>query len=147
MRGALCILVALLLAAPAQASEERPTRSELEAELMCPTCGTPLDQSNAPAAQRIKAFVDRRIAAGDTKSEIKEKLVAQFGTEVLAAPPKEGFNLLAWALPLGGVVLGAAAAAAAVWRWKRSGDREPARDEPLDPELERRLDAELGRLD
>src|SRR5581483_12051119 len=103
MRSRMLLAVAgaglLLLAvhpAPAAASERHPTLNELEGEVMCPTCHTTLDQSSAPAARRIEAFIRRRIAAGDTKSEIKAKLVAQFGPSILAAPPKHGFNLIVW---------------------------------------------------
>ena len=92
-----------MLAAPALASERHPTLGELEGEVMCPTCKTTLDQSTAPIADRIRQFISARIAAGDTKSEIKAKLVAQFGPAVLAEPSKHGFNLLAWVLPFVGL--------------------------------------------
>jgi cytochrome c-type biogenesis protein CcmH len=145
-------LLALLFAVPAAASEEHPTLPELEREVICPTCHTLLELSNAPIANRMRAFISARIAAGDTKSEIKEKLVAQFGEAVLAAPPKRGFNLLAWMLPLAGVGIGAAALALLARRWRRA--RAPAAVDPssngrapLDPELERRLDEELARFD
>jgi cytochrome c-type biogenesis protein CcmH len=145
-------LVALAFAVPAAASEEHPTLPELEREVICPTCHTLLELSNAPIANRMRAFINARIAAGDTKSEIKEKLVAQFGEAVLAAPPKRGFNLLAWTLPLAGLGIGAAALALLARRWRRT--RAPAVVDsssngraPIDPELERRLDEELARFD
>jgi cytochrome c-type biogenesis protein CcmH len=148
-------LVSLVLGAPALASESRPTRAELEAELICPTCQGPLDQSDAPIAQRMKSFIAARIAAGDTKSEIKAALVAQFGEGVLAAPPKRGFNLLAWLLPLVGVAGGAAVLGVLAWRWSRRSARpDPAGAKPswngqraLEPELERRVDDALARFE
>ena len=51
----------------------------------------------------MKQFVRTRIAAGDTKSEIKDQLIAQFGKGVLAAPEQSGFDLLAWVLPIAGL--------------------------------------------
>ena len=57
---------------------------------MCPTCGTPLDMSDAPAANRIKVFIVQRIAAGDTRRD-RDKLVAHFGSGV--ARPSEGVRL------------------------------------------------------
>ena len=152
---AVAVLVALVAVAPAAASEESPTQAELEAEIVCPVC-TPatLDQSNAPAAQQMKRFIARRIAAGDTKSEIKRKLVANYGRRVLATPPKEGFDLLAWVLPLAGVGAAAAVVGAAAWRWSRGRASETADPDPasngrvtLDPEAERRLDEALARFD
>jgi cytochrome c-type biogenesis protein CcmH len=144
------ILVALVFAAPAAASERHPTLGELEGEVMCPTCKTTLDQSNAPIADRIRQFISARIVAGDTKSEIKHKLVLQFGPAVLAEPSKSGFNLLAWVLPFVALGLGAAVLAWLVWRWSRRRVAEApvtAANAPLDPELERRLDDELARFD
>ena len=152
-RLAALVTVALVLAAPAVASESKPTAAELESELVCPVCETTLDTSDAPIARRMKAFIRARIAAGDTKSEIKAKLVDQFGESVLAAPPKSGFNLLAWVLPLAGIVIAAGVVGLLAYRWSRSRKGEEA-GEPsangrfsLDPELERRLDEELARYD
>ena len=87
--------------------------------VMCPTCGTTLELSNAPAANQIREFVRVRIAAGDTKSEIEDKLVAEFGRGVLASPPKEGFDLLAWVLPLLALAVGAGVIGFLVVRWSR----------------------------
>jgi cytochrome c-type biogenesis protein CcmH len=120
----LVLALALVGAAPARASEERPTQAELEGELVCPTCHTTLDQSNAPVALRMKAFIQERIAAGDSKSEIKEQLVAQFGKGVLAAPEREGFDLLAWILPIAALLVAAGAVTALLWRWTRRADED-----------------------
>src|SRR5579864_3607243 len=81
---------------PALAATARPSLTELEGELMCPTCHTTLDQSDAAIARRIEAFIRVRIAAGDTKQQIIDKLVAQFGPAILAEPTHKGFDLLAW---------------------------------------------------
>jgi cytochrome c-type biogenesis protein CcmH len=143
-------LAALVLAAPAAASEEKPTAAELESELVCPVCDTTLDTSNAPVALRMKAFIRERIAAGDTKSEIKASLVDQFGPAVLAVPPKKGFELVAWLLPLAGLLTGAVVVGALAWRWsRRRGVEDGTGDgaEPIDPALERRLDDELARFE
>jgi len=143
-------VLALALAGPAAASESKPTPAELESELVCPVCETTLDTSDAPAARRIKAYIRVRIAAGDTKSEIKAKLVDQFGPTILAVPPRKGFDWLAWLLPIAGLVGGAILVGGLAWHWSRRGEDEtPPPDglEPLDPELERRLDAELARFE
>jgi cytochrome c-type biogenesis protein CcmH len=154
VRLAALVLAALLLAAPAAASERHPSQGELESELMCPICqGETLAQSDSPAAQRIKAYIARRITAGATRSEIKDELVAQWGQRILAAPPRHGFDLLAWVLPLVGLIGAAGVLGFLAWRWTRA--REPAPvprqwaldGHPLDPEEERRLDDELRRFD
>ncbi|MDX6467002.1 MAG: cytochrome c-type biosis protein CcmH [Gaiellaceae bacterium] len=117
---------------------------------MCPTCHTTLDQSDAPAAQRIKAFIQKRIDQCATADQIKSELVTQqgFGAAILAAPPHKGFDLLAWWLPLGGVIAGAAVLAFGVWRWSRTreSDSEDG-DSELDANDEQRLDELLAHLD
>ena len=144
-------LAALALATPAVASEQRPTLPELEGQLMCPICeGETLAQSSSPAAQRIKVEIQQRIAAGDTRSQIKNRLVAEWGTRILAAPPRHGFDLLAWLLPIVGALGAAAVLGVVAWRWTR--EREPAAKwtltaRPLGPEDERRVDEELRRFD
>jgi cytochrome c-type biogenesis protein CcmH len=124
VRALALVLLALAFVPTALASESHPTQGELEAELVCPTCKTTLDQSNAPVALRMKRFIAARIAAGDSKSEIKDQLVAQFGRGVLAAPEKEGFDLLAWIVPLAGLAAGAVAISLLLWRWTRRVDEE-----------------------
>jgi cytochrome c-type biogenesis protein CcmH len=146
-RVALILFVLALATAPAAfGSESRPTLAELEGEVMCPVCGTTLDQSNAPAAMQIKRVITARIAAGDTKSEIKDRLVAEYGDAILAAPPKEGLGLLAWWLPIVGIVAAAALVGLGALRWARAREPAPA-GARLDPALERRVDDELRRYD
>ncbi len=142
MRPLVVVVAALVLAAPAPAA---PNPAELESELVCPVCETTLDQSDAPVARRMKTYLRERIAAGATEQQIKDELVEQFGPAVLAEPAKEGFDLLAWMLPLAAVAIGAAGVGVLAWRWSRP--REPVVEEPLDPELERRLDEELARFE
>jgi cytochrome c-type biogenesis protein CcmH len=147
IRLALVWAAALLLAVPvARASEQHPTQAELEGEVMCPVCGTTLDQSGSPAAQQIKRVIARRIAAGDSKSEIKDRLVANYGDSILAAPPHHGFGLLAWWLPIGGIAAAAVLVGLGAWRWSRARE-PPPRPIQLDPALERQLDDELRRFE
>jgi cytochrome c-type biogenesis protein CcmH len=141
-------VVALALAGPAAAC---PSLPDLEGKFICPTCKTTLDQSDAPAARQIKAYLAQRVAACAPESQIRAELVAQFGTQVLAAPPRKGFHWLAWLLPLIGLLVAAAVISVLVWRWSSSKPPELAADSngraPLDPELERRLDRELAKFD
>lgn len=140
------VLVALLFVPAARASERHPTLAELEGEVMCPVCETTLDQSSSPAALQIKRVIATRIAAGDTKTQIKDRLVAEYGDAILAAPPHKGFGLVAWWLPVAGIVVAAVVVGIGAWRWARS--REPAPvGPPLDPSSERRLDDELRRFE
>jgi cytochrome c-type biogenesis protein CcmH len=140
------VVAALALAGPAAAcAHPRTSLTYLEGQVMCPTCHTTLDQSESAAALRIERYIQRRIDQCATAEQIKSELVANFGAGILAAPPHKGFDLLAWWLPIGGIVLAAIVLAIGVWRWSRG--RPPDDEPPLDEDTERRLDELLAHLD
>ncbi|MDQ6915429.1 MAG: cytochrome c-type biogenesis protein CcmH, partial [Actinomycetota bacterium] len=100
----LAAIVALLAAAaPAQG---KVSFNDVEDEVMCVVCGTPLNLSESPQADRERAYIHKLIAQGDSKQQIKDALVAQYGPAVLALPKGEGFDVAAYAVPIG--VVGAA---------------------------------------
>ena len=151
LRFVVVVVAALVFAGPAAAcAHPRTSLNYLQGQVMCPTCHTTLDMSDSQAAQQIKGFIAKKIAACWTAKQIESALVANYGQEILAAPSHKGFDLLAWWLPIVGVLAGALVLAFGVWRWsRRRGPEEP--DEPagsgLDEETERRLDDLLTRFD
>jgi cytochrome c-type biogenesis protein CcmH len=142
------VVAALAFGAPAAAAacaHPRTSLAYLEGQVMCPTCHTTLDQSDSAAARQIEGFISQKIAKCWTAPQIESALVANYGQGILAAPSHKGFDLLAWWLPLGGILVAAAAIGAGFWRWSRARDPEPP--ERLDPELERRVDEALAGFD
>jgi cytochrome c-type biogenesis protein CcmH len=143
-------LAALVLAAPAAACKPRASQAYLETRLVCITCHTTLDESSSTFAVEMKTEIARQIKACRTNQQIIDSMVGEFGPAVLSTPQTHGFDLVAWVLPLGGILLGAAALAFGARRWQAA--REPAgidtaHSSGLDPEDERRVDEELGRFD
>jgi cytochrome c-type biogenesis protein CcmH/NrfF len=150
VRFAAVVVAALALAGPAAAcAHPRTSLAYLEGQVMCPTCHTTLDQSNSAAALQIERFISQRIAQCATAHQIESELVANYGPVILAAPPHKGFDLLAWWLPIVGVLAGALVLAVGVWRWsrRRGPESEEPEDSGLDEETERRLDDLLARFD
>ncbi len=146
MRGAALILALLaLVALPAAAGAV--TVSEVAREVRCPTCNTPLDVSNSPAASDMKRYIAERIDRGWEKQRIIDGLVAEFGEGVLATPPKSGFDLIAWLVPGLAVLAGIVGIGLLAWTWSR---RRPAAAGPDAPpptaEEARRLEDELRRM-
>jgi cytochrome c-type biogenesis protein CcmH len=147
------VVAALALAAPAAACTPKTSLASLENQVMCPVCqGETIAQSDSEAAAQLKRLIARRVRQCASAAEIKRELVAQYGPQILAAPPRHGFGWLAWLLPSIGLVVAAGAMALLARRWSRRGPDEPAgvpavAGPPLDPEAERRLDDELRRFD
>ena len=145
--GALVLLAVAALAASAATAPAKVNITEIEGEVMCPVCGTLLELAESPQAEREKAFVARLIAAGRTKAEIKDALVAQYGPAVLALPQGKGFDLSAYAVPVIAFVLAAIALALGVRRWRRGGgDGAQPPGAPRGEDAER-LDADIARYD
>jgi cytochrome c-type biogenesis protein CcmH/NrfF len=114
---------------------------------MCPTCGVPLINAFSPQAEKERRFIRREIAAGKTKAEIKDALVAQFGRTVLATPRGHGFDLTAYLVPAVAIALAAAALAGGLVKWRRRGAAAASPDVDLSPADESRLERELSRYD
>lgn len=142
-RAALAVVAAVFLALAPAAFAWNP--SDLYRELRCPTCNSPLDVSNAPAAQRIKVYVLERWRKGWSEERVKDALVADFGRDVLATPPKSGFDLIAWVVPGFAVVGGLIAIIALIRLWSRRKHPAAEIEAPLSPEDEQRLKDELAR--
>jgi cytochrome c-type biogenesis protein CcmH/NrfF len=150
----LAVAVAALMAAPAggaAAPAPKTTLPDVADEVMCLVCGVLLDEApDSPQAQQEVAFIRKRIAAGETKDQIKDDLVAEYGENVLAEPSTSGFDLMAWVIPAGAILLAALAIAIGVGRWRRAGDALATLErerEPLDPADRERLDSDLARYD
>jgi cytochrome c-type biogenesis protein CcmH len=144
------LVVAAAVAAPTQGAEPvaKVNISDVEDEVMCPICGTLLELSDSPQARREKAFIARLIAAGRTRSEIKDALVREYGSAVLALPRGSGFDLSAYLVPAIAFALAAVALAVGVGRWRRRADREPAAPQaPPGEEDAERLEADIDRYD
>lgn len=149
-RGAWLFSLALLLigAAPSWAATQT-SLADLEDEVMCPICGTLLELSNSPQAERQRVFINRLVAQGASEEQIKDALVAEYGREVLATPQGSGFDLSAYLVPAVAFALGAIALAVGLRRWRRSGDHDPDRPGGVRPPSEdaERLEADLARYD
>jgi cytochrome c-type biogenesis protein CcmH/NrfF len=147
-----------LLAAPAVALAKCPQTSvaDIEDEVMCPVCGTPLAlATEAPQANAEREFILDLVEECKSKPEILDALVGEYGPSVLALPPAVGFDLAA-------VLLATALVIFLVIRWRRTqgdtldeappnaGSDDAERflaEERASEEDEQRLDADLRRYD
>ena len=135
------------LAAPDAASAQTPALPYDEAEaqaldrmLMCPVCpAESIDQAQVPLARQMRQQVREMLAAGAGRTEILDWFAERYGPSVLAAPPKTGRNLLAWTLPVAGVLaalLAGILALRAMTGRNRDDTAAPAAGSVPDSELE-----------
>jgi cytochrome c-type biogenesis protein CcmH/NrfF len=142
------IAITLALAPTAAAACPQTSLGDLEDEVMCPVCGTQLGiATEAPQAQRERAFIQRLIDECKSKDEIKTALVAEFGDEVLAEPGDDGFEIAAYLIPLAALMGAAAAIALGVSRWRRARSDGPSGSGAETSADTKRLDDDLARYD
>jgi cytochrome c-type biogenesis protein CcmH len=111
---AVLVLAAVDDAGPATEADRVQALSEIYA---CPECdGQSVAESNAAVAANIRDFLRVEVGKGTTDAEIRDRLIASYGTDVLLTPPSEGFSSLIWILPVIVVVMGAAGVAMVVRR-------------------------------
>ncbi len=157
-RRALALLLTALLAlaaaagpAGAQTTEPRTTIPDVEDEVMCVSCGVPLNVAESAQADDQRDLIADLVAEGRTKDEVKDALVAEYGERVLAVPGDDGFELAAWVLPLVLLAGGTALVALLALRWRTTGGGRGGPPTAPTPALStadaRRLDEDLRRFD
>lgn len=149
----LVLMVAALgpLTRPVLAATPRASLSEIENEVMCVSCREPLAVAQSPQAYAERNFVRTLVAQGQTKGQIEQALVAQYGTAVLGRPPASGFNLTVYILPPALVVIGVIMLAVTLPRWRRRARAAATSPLAAGPGLgasdSRRLEEDLARYD
>lgn len=115
-------------------------------ELWCPLCsGVRLDACELKACEQMRDVIADKLASGEPKEEIKNYFVAQYGPQVMGEPPMEGFNWLAWLLPVAALIGGG------VFVWLRTRKMIGAHTQdgapPPGDEYQAQLDEELKHYD
>lgn len=108
---ALVIILLLSLSLPAAAQEPGVPVSdddvnEVAKELYCPICeSTPLDVCATQACADWREVIRTKLSEGQTAEDIKAYFELQYGPQALAEPPRSGFTLWVWILPIIAVVV------------------------------------------
>jgi cytochrome c-type biogenesis protein CcmH len=132
---------------------------DVAGDLMSPACpGRTLLNCTSSQAEQWRELIRQKLAQGESKEQILQYFVDISGEGILAAPPKRGFALTAWLLPLFVVVNGAGLIVVLTRRWAqrrpqadlhRMTDHSvstPSSHLPSEPYLDR-LHRELKELD
>jgi cytochrome c-type biogenesis protein CcmH len=87
---------------PALAQTPTPNDiNEIARGLWCPLCnGVRLDNCELQACVQMKEVIGQKLAAGESQDQIRAYFVEQYGDVVLGAPSTQGFNQVAWILPI-----------------------------------------------
>jgi cytochrome c-type biogenesis protein CcmH len=110
------------------AAQQTDRAKKIGGKLVCGV-GTPLcdckqiltecNHVGCPNSAGMLKTLDKKVAQGDPEESILQAFVLDFGTAVLAEPPKSGFNLIAWFLPGFYLVAGAILVVFVISRWRK----------------------------
>jgi cytochrome c-type biogenesis protein CcmH len=150
MRLAIAVIAALLVTTGTAFAQAKTSMPDVEDEVMCVSCKVPLYIAESPQADRQRAFIQTLVDQGLTKEQIKDRLVGEYGQNVLAMPDDDGVGIAAYVVPIAVVLALLGLVAVLVPRWRRAQREQPeaqAAGTPAatDEELER-LDEELQRV-
>jgi cytochrome c-type biogenesis protein CcmH len=122
--------VLLLAVLPATGTYAAVTSKEVESELIC-QCGCTMivDVCDCDTANQIRAKIATMIGQGMDKNQILASFAGEYGEQMLAAPPKKGFNLVAWVGPFAAVAAGGTGLLFALRAWARKGKERPDEDD------------------
>ena len=131
---AITLALTLALAGSAVAAEPRTSLADVEDEVMCVQCGTPLNLSTAAVAEREREFIRREIAKGREPEDLRQ------------VPEEEGFGLAAYLVPILAGLLALVAVVLTARRWRRPVARSDTPGE-IAPADANRLERELAAYD
>jgi cytochrome c-type biogenesis protein CcmH len=123
-----CVLAALPLFILTAGAQQSDRAKQIGGKLLCGVgttkcnCQQILTQCNHVGCTNSTAMLktlDQKITAGDTDESIVQGFVLEFGTVVLAEPPKSGFSLLAWWLPTIYLILGLVLVTLVIYKWRK----------------------------
>ncbi|MCJ7501427.1 cytochrome c-type biogenesis protein CcmH [bacterium] len=146
----LVILVFLVLMVPVLGHSA--TLSEIETEFMCDCgCGDMLVNCTCERSDEMRGLISQMNNQGQSKTQIVANFVSQFGEVILSSPPRKGFNLVAYGVPMTGFFFGAIVAVTLARRWRFSRrdeeDEESESGDDLSEEMEERIREELENLE
>jgi cytochrome c-type biogenesis protein CcmH/NrfF len=158
MRRTVALLAALLISLTAAGSalaaggptpSPKVSFSNVQQDFMCTACHEALDVARSPEAFSENTLLRELIRKGLSENQIKQQMVVQYGTAVLAKPPTHGFSLLVYIIPAAVLVAGLTVVGLTIPRWRRKTKAAAAQPLPTQPKLNdedsERLDADLAQ--
>ena len=96
-----------------------------------------------PARQKIAEM--QKAGTGD--QQIVDVFVKESGIAALAAPPMQGFNILAWTMPFVGIAIGLAVIAVWIKRFRKPKATLQPVEVAVDDRYRKRIEQEMADLD
>lgn len=98
---ALLVIVVGLWPRPDSSDDPMERSQSIAARLKCPFCaGESLEDSQSGVARDLRTLIDERVASGASDAAIFDEFVARYGEQILLDPPRTGWGVGLWLIPL-----------------------------------------------
>jgi Cytochrome C biogenesis protein len=137
-------------------AQETPRAKALSKRVLC-MCGGCEDSAglcNHPGgtfsgpcetARGMQKDLDAHVTRGESDDQILQAMVEQYGPTVLIEPPKKGFDLLAWIMPIVVPLIALVLVWEVVRRWRHKATLAPAGGPQVSAEFLARAQREANR--
>ncbi|MEM6431779.1 MAG: cytochrome c-type biogenesis protein [Deinococcota bacterium] len=96
---------------------------EISRLLRCPTCrAESVSESSAPISIEMREIINEQLAEGKSRQEILAFFQARYGDWILLEPPRRGFHLVVWIMPIVGGIVALAFLIIFLRRWQRNAN-------------------------
>lgn len=137
--GAIWLYLFLLTPAP-QTLDQRVY--EVAEQLKCPVCqNESVASSSASVATEMRSAIRQQLQSGKSEQQVLAYFAAHYGNQILLTPPQEGFNLLAWLMPLIMLLFGLGVVSFVAYNWRKQSRRQREKQPEGEPSLD---DAEFA---
>src|SRR5579872_4109029 len=80
---------------------------DVASQLICPVCqGESVASSPATIAQQMRAVIRQQLQAGQSEAQVIQYFKARYGPQIVWTPQWQGFDLMAWLVPIALLLLG-----------------------------------------
>lgn len=116
----LCFALLGLGISAAQEVQLEQQTFQIARQLRCPVCTSEsVADSNSEASIQMRNIIQEQLSEGKSEADVLGYFQARYGDWILLAPPKRGFHLVVWLLPIVGAVLGVVTLLLLFKRWTR----------------------------
>lgn len=151
---ALILFLGNLLPSPAAAqifsSEVKKVSENFVCQCSCNHQLSGCGMLHCGSANPLRSEIDQKLQAGMTEEQIVDDFVAKYGGVILSAPTGEGFDLVAWTLPVVALLAGMLVLYRVVRVWTRRRPlpaSTPATPEAIPEQYRNRMEKELKDFD
>lgn len=80
---------------------------DVASQLICPVCqGESVASSQATIAQQMRAVIRQQLQEGQSEAQVIQYFKARYGPQIVWTPQWQGFDLVAWLVPIALLLLG-----------------------------------------